>query len=650
MSSWGWHTAPFSDDVFSPSREEIRLTEYESVRGVQRYAVKKYPGNENVYDWFRENPHRLHLGRIGLKDGGVNIDAGLISRARQELDLFDGILGSSFVYRDVLYTVLTVCDSLSDTVSFSLSASSSDGTRLAIPVPEYITVEIDFPYGSPKKAAARWDCPDAHATRSRFDDSGTLLIGRTLDRDGYSVAVRCTGLSACPCDPEHRVAFHPSRDASTIECSFRFSRGSGPAHEPRAQSAENSTRLDAPSSGALPSFAETRSRAKDFWNAYWQRGGFIDLSRSEDVRAFELERRIILSQYLLVIQSCGSVPPQETGLSCNSWYGKFHLEMYPFHTAWLALWGHTDILEKSLAWFPEHLEHARRNARSNGFRGARWPKMIGPDAIDSPSPIATLLVWQQPHILYMLELAYESGKGRDFLERYRDCVCETAEFMADLAHFDPLTKRWNIESPVIPVQEEHDPSIVRNPAFEVEYWRWGLLAAIRWLSRLGEPAPSEWQSIADNMAAMPSRDGVYIAHDNCPETFTRFAKDHPSMLMSFGFIPNDRVDPATMKQTLDTVVGCWDYESLWGWDFAMMALTAKSLGQDLRAIDFLLADTPKNSYVASGNNRQSQRQDLPLYLPGNGSLLLAVAHMAATGAFPANGWNARFENLRPLFG
>jgi hypothetical protein len=60
---------------------------------------------------------------------------------------------------------------------------------------------------------------------------------------------------------------------------------------------------------------------------------------ASDPRAFELERRTVLSQYLLAIQSSGAMPPAETGLTCNSWYGKFHLEMHPWHAAWLPLWG-----------------------------------------------------------------------------------------------------------------------------------------------------------------------------------------------------------------------------------------------------------------------------------------------------------------------
>ena len=71
------------------------------------------------------------------------------------------------------------------------------------------------------------------------------------------------------------------------------------------------------------------------------------------------------------------------------------------------------------------------------------------------------------------------------------------------------------------------------------------------------------------------------------------------------------------------------------------------------AIDALLLDTPKNHYAANGHNYQ--RPNLPLYLPGNGGLLYAIALMAAgwkgspkTNApgFPADGsWTVRSEGF-----
>ena len=95
-------------------------------------------------------------------------------------------------------------------------------------------------------------------------------------------------------------------------------------------------------------------------------GAFIDLSSSSDPRAQELQRRMILSRYLLAIQCSGNTPPPETGLTCNSWYGKFHLEMHLLHAAHFALYGQPHLLERSLSYYLDILPGAYERARSQG--------------------------------------------------------------------------------------------------------------------------------------------------------------------------------------------------------------------------------------------------------------------------------------------
>jgi hypothetical protein len=113
-----------------------------------------------------------------------------------------------------------------------------------------------------------------------------------------------------------------------------------------------------------------------------------------------------------------------------------------------------------------------------------------------------------------------------------------------------------------------------------------------------------------------------------------------------------------MAATLDRVLSSWDFESMWGWDFPVMAMTAARLGQPEKAIDILLMDAPKNTYLPNGHNKQGDRSDLPLYLPGNGALLIAVAMMAAgwdgsadkdAPGFPRNSkWKVLWEKINPL--
>ncbi len=376
------------------------------------------------------------------------------------------------------------------------------------------------------------------------------------------------------------------------------------------------------------------SASAGHWSRFWQEGGCIELAGSRDPRALELERRIVLSQYLTAIQCAGSLPPQETGLTCNSWYGKFHLEMHYWHAGHFPLWGRTGLLERSLGWYAAIRDSARRRAREQGWAGARWPKMTGPDGAESPSAINPLIVWQQPHPIMLAELAWRARRDRATVERYADLVFESAEFMASFVREDatggaPARRRFVLGPPIVPAQENHDPRAVLDPAFELEYWDFGLRTALEWRRRLALPPVEKWEKVVRALAELPVAEGVYIPYEGCPETWGAHAADHPSMLCAQGMLPGRKADRAVMNRTLDAVLEHWRFEEAWGWDFPVIAMTAARLGRPKDAIDALLMDTPKNTFLANGHNAQGTRNDLPLYLPGNGGLLIAAAMMAA---------------------
>jgi hypothetical protein len=580
MSSWGWHTEPAHGGKFY-TLDDVEMTHYDIGGRKFQYAADPQPGNEEVYHWLRHNPHRLNLARITLMWQGEELHSYYMTDVRQELELYTGVLHSRFtLFGHLKVKVTTVCAKTADIVGFRIESDSS----------EELSVGVCFPYGSHEKNASDWNSHDKHSTEIVSNEP--LIFKRTLDNDVYYVA-------------------RNAKSTGTQEYTYSFSAGENPS---------------------VWSFEEVLRDSESGWRNFWESGGAADFSRCADERAHELERRVVLSQYLCAVHSAGKIPPQETGLLCNSWYGKFHLEMHILHSGWFPLWGRPELLERSLAWYESALPNAVKNAQRNGFKGARWVKMTGPEGVDCPSWIATLLIWQQPHIIYMLELimrAKPESERVSFMRRYWNLIYPTAEFMCAFAQFNFTTGKHDLPPPLIPAQEEHKPEVSLNPAFELCYWRFGLRIAVDWARTLGEEY-ADWQRVCESMADLPVHGGLYLAHQNCSDTFENFNRDHPSMLFGFGFIDSE-IDMEIMSKTVDKVIDCWDFKTAWGWDFALVAMTLARLGRADEAVDILLMKTDKNCYVKSGNNYQFGREknDLPLYLPGNGSLLFALALMLA---------------------
>ena len=627
MAQWGWHTTP-RPGALDP--QALRLTQYDAHGRPVGYQTSS-EGQKELYDWLRENPHRLHLGQIGLrllKADGREAEPSDIRDIEQRLDLWRGTLTSRFKLEGQTVTVRTAVHPSLDLLAVSVESGLVGAGRLA--------VRLAFPYGSPKMQAADWTRPEGHRTEVVGRSANGVELRRTLDADEYFAAVNWTGRASFVSEEAHQFLLTPTGQSPRLEFCVAFS--------PRAPRK------------SLPGAAATFAASEAHWQRFWTEGGAVELADSRDPRAPELERRVVLSQYLTAIQCSGSLPPQETGLTVNSWYGKFHLEMHWWHAAHFALWNRLPLLERSLGWYDTILPGARERARQQGYAGARWPKMTAPDGRDSPSPIGPLLIWQQPHPIFYAELCYISRPNRRTLKRYRRIVFETAEFMASYAFHDPQKRRHVLGPPVIPAQENHPARETWNPTFELAYWEYGLKTAQAWRERLGLRRDAGWDRVLATLSPLPVREGVYLAHENCPQTYTERNRDHPSMLGAYGFLPDGgATDRETMRRTLRKVLKEWQWDETWGWDYPLTAMTAARLGETHAAVDALLMETRKNRYLPNGHNWQ--RPNLPLYLPGNGGLLYAVALMAGgwRGApakhapgFPADGsWTVRWEKLNP---
>ena len=619
QSQWGWHSQPIPDGL---SPEQFRLQMFDTYGRQVGYKTSSR-GQERLFNWLRENPHRLNLARIGLTLDGERPRPDEFAPVEQKLDLWTGTLESRFQFRGNPVTVRTCCHPEMDALAVSVESPLLADRQLS--------VAIEFPYGSSGMNASDWKSPERHHT-TVAERPGPLALNldRQLDADRYTVDIAARAPADIAFDGKHRVTIHAG-NAPALSFTCRFA--------PRRDKL------------APPEAPVVFAAAAQHWNRFWSHDGSIDLSGSADPRAQELERRIVLSQYLTAIQCAGSVPPQETGLTCNSWFGKFHLEMHWWHAAHFPMWGRTQLLERSLPWYSQILPVARDKAQHQGYTGARWPKMTSPSGRDSPSPVGELLIWQQPHPILYAEASYNAHPGRATLERYQEIVMQTAEFMASYAV--ERNGRYVLGPPVIPAQENHPARETWNPTFELAYWKQALGIAQTWRQRLGLQPVAKWDDVRQRLSTPTARDGVYLAHENCPQTFTERNRDHPSMLYAYGVLRGEGMDRETMRRTLRKVLDCWQWNDTWGWDFPSVAMTAARLDEPALAVDALFIESPKNTWLSNGHNWQ--RANLPVYLPGNGALLSAVAMMAAgwqggparhAPGFPEKGWSVRWEGLK----
>jgi hypothetical protein len=633
QSEWGWHIFPDTEGfIFEESLQDY---DYHGRKVPFSVQIRTPRRNSDAVNYLRQNPHRLHLGMIGLDithPDGSPVKADEINDTEQVLDPWTGELHSKFRIGDVPVEVITYCHQGMDLIAARIKSPLIKNGLLR--------VRISFPYptGQHTDSGCDWTKPDKH--RSELTPGqNSAAIRRIIDGTSYSVRLGWKGKANISGKESHIYYLQPEKGASQLTFSCLFTTDN--------------------KSGDLPDFNSTAGNNKSAWQQFWKSGGAVDLSGSTAPRAAELERRIVLSQYLTRIQCAGVNPPSETGLTFNSWHGKFHLEMHYWHGIHFALWNRTDLLERSLGYYNNIKEKARETAHRQGFEGLRWPKMTDPSGNDSPSGVGSFLIWQQPHIIYMAELCYRNSKDTRLLEKYADVVFGAADFMASFAWYDSLNDRYVLGPPMIPAQERFPAESTMNSPFELAYWQWGLITACEWRKRLGLDARPEWEAVIEKLSPLPQKDGLYLSAESAPDSYTnpRFQSDHPVVIGTYGILPNSgMIDFETMKRTFNYVWEHWQWDDTWGWDFPMTAMAAARLGLPEKAIEALFRDVETNTFLSNGHNYQNK--SLKIYLPGNGALLTAVAMMCAgwdgspevnAPGFPQDGtWHVKWEGLKKI--
>lgn len=670
MSDWGWHSYPNVDNLKPVETQRVMNLGHGRE---ESYAVEyKTEGrNKQATEYFRVNPHRLNLGNLALNfidSSNKSIDVSGIESPKQTLNLYDGNINSSYTVLGKPVQVTTAClpcdDALIAKVSTELFRKSNTEILLTLP---YVT-------GKHADAASDWENYQAHVSRVVKQTSNSVIIEHVMDATTYYIKLMWQGSAKFVAnEAKHMYALQPSGKEISV----------------RVQYAEKQADLL-----AKFDFAKDIAAIKSFWNNWWYEGAFVDFGDCTDTRAKELERRTVLSQYVTFINCANQTPPQETGLTYNSWFGRPHLEMTWWHMVDFSLWNRPEVMETILDWYNDAAyPEAKKIAERQHFKGIRWMKMTDPWVGESPSNVGSFLTWQQPHYIYMAEEMFRHADGdkaneAKVLAKYGQYVEETAEFMADFAlscaiDADGVIKLHGQTA----AQESMSKDFSYNHPFEQVYFVYGLSVAQKWRERQGKSRIAEWDNIIRRMGPLPEYEGIYTAGEptqpfadastgatdfdpfnyggdsgkkqlSRDEFYLKCRSDHPAVLGACGMLPYyNQYDRSQMQRTLDFVMNSWNWDTTWGWDYGMTAMCAARLYDGENAVRALLIDKGKNTYLVSGHNYQEPKR-LRLYLPGNGALLDAVAMMCAgwdgcrnikNPGFPQNGkWNVKWEGLRKM--
>lgn len=632
-SEWGWHSFPNTKNY----KEEEGLKTYHLNGRDVKYMVQwnSPEQNKNASNYFRQNLHRLQLANIGLeitKSDGTLYKPEDIKNIRQTLNMWTGEIHSNFSVENIPVEVITYCHQQMDAIGVKINSPLLEKGKIKV------RIRLPYPTGAWSDMGNNFTNDDKHHSSLNESSHNSATITHELDTTAYTANLQWSGRASISKKQEHYFILSPyGASGFAFSCLFL------PATSIKA-------------SGV--SFAQIQNNSVQQWKQFWQKGGVVDFSGSTDERATELERRIVLSQYITKVNCGGGNPPQETGLTYNSWFGKPHMEMHWWHAVDFALWGHIDILEKQLNWYNRAATTAKAIAQRQGYDGIRWQKMTDNDGREVPSSIGAFLIWQQPHYIYFTELVYRQKQNLQILNKYKDLVFATADFMASFARYDSAKHKYVLGKGVIAAQERFKAEETFNPTYELVYWHWALQTAQQWRERLHLPRNKKWDAVIKDLSPLPLQDAKYLFTESATDSYTNpeFKTDHPSVFGALGMLPQTPLlDTTIMQNTFNWIWNNWSWNDTWGWDFPMTAMTATRLNNPEKAIEALLMPITTNTYLPNGHNYQDGR--LTIYLPGNGGLLTAIAMMCAgydnaattLPGIPHNGkWKVRWEGLKKM--
>ena len=514
--------------------------------------------NDPNYQINRQYPFKYSFMQILLYDNDKLIDINNIKDVKQELDLYKGIVTSSFNYKEKINKTTSFTYQDHDEFNFKLQ---SDNLNLA----------LKFNYPSYTKNGYRLDIlPNVLVKEDRitllYDDKNSLSF-KLKSSSNYQIV-------------ENTLIF----DDNNVSFSLA---------------------LDEIKEGKL---------LDEFWKC--DNGIIIDNE--------ELVKKMVLSKYLLHVNSTGIYPPQESGLTYNCWNSKFHLEMHLIHSLWNIYNNHVGDLVKSFDYYLSIMPSSLKRASLNGYKGLRFPKMTGPDGEDSPSNIGPLLIWQAPHILFMLQEIYYLYNKENIIKKYEPLISGTIDFM--ISFLTLKDSKYQMLDPLLEACESIPLDRCQNPSFELEYWRYTLERQPKIDTVLYGHQRYDYLDITSKIITPKEDDGIYLKTYGVIDKYDLY-KDHPTEGFLMSFFKSKIVDKEKMVKTIDYILKNMDLSSYWGWDFPFLGLSLLNCGEIEKSIEVTQLNTINNQYLYNGYNT-SPRDDLKAYLPGNGAFLIYYYYLS----------------------
>lgn len=514
--------------------------------------------NDQNYQTNRQYPFKYSFMQILLYDNDKLIDINNIKDVKQELDLYKGIVTSSFNYKEKINKTTSFIYQDHDEFNFKLQSGNLN-----------LTLKFNYPFYT--KNGYRLDIlPNVLVKEDRitllYDDKNSLSF-KLKSSSKYQIV-------------ENTLIF----DDNNVSFSLA---------------------LDEIKEGKL---------LDEFWKC--DNGIIIDNE--------ELVKKMVLSKYLLHVNSTGIYPPQESGLTYNCWNSKFHLEMHLIHSLWNIYNNHVGDLVKSFDYYLSIMASSLKRASLNGYKGLRFPKMTGPDGEDSPSNIGPLLIWQAPHILFMLQEIYYLYNKENIIKKYEPLISGTIDFM--ISFLTLKDSKYQMLDPLLEACESIPLDRCQNPSFELEYWRYTLERQPKIDTVLYGHQRYDYLDITSKIITPKEDDGIYLKTYGVIDKYDLY-KDHPTEGFLMSFFKSKIVDKEKMVKTIDYILKNMDLSSYWGWDFPFLGLSLLNCGEIEKSIEVTQLNTINNQYLYNGYNT-SPRDDLKAYLPGNGAFLIYYYYLS----------------------